>query len=147
MRQTNTKDESEDGSSAKNQITKNKDLWSFIANCNTDLFTMVPFSNISKSWALASWKVSKGSMWVLLLANTIKGCYILLVFQKNQHCSKKMKNPKILKKCKLYFLEIDDFMKIILQIFSKFWPTMKKRAPPDQNWAILNKFIDTIRES
>ena len=58
-----------------------------------------------------------------------------------------MKNPKILKKCKLYFLEIDDFMKIILQIFSKFWPTMKKRAPPDQNWAILNKFIDTIRES
>ena len=59
----------------------------------------------------------------------------------------KMKNPKILKKCKLYFLEIDDFMKIILQIFSKFWPTMKKRAPPDQNWAILNKFIDTIRES
>ena len=86
-------------------------------------------------------------MWVLLLANTIKGCYILLVFQKNQHCSKKMKNPKILKKCKLYFLEIDDFMKIILHIFSKFWPTMKKRAPPDQNWAILNKFIDTIRES
>ena len=31
-------------------------------------------------------------------------------------------------------------------IFTKFWQTKKKRAPPDQNWASLNKFIDKIRE-
>ena len=34
-------------------------------------------------------------------------------------------------------------MKIFPPIFRKFWPTMKKRVPPDQNMASLNK--DKIR--
>ena len=37
-------------------------------------------------------------------------------------------------------------MKNVPPTFPKFWPTMKERAPTDQNWASLKKFIDKIRE-
>ena len=33
------------------------------------------------------------------------------------------------------------FMKNFPPIFTKFWLTMKRRAPPDQNWASLNNLL------
>ena len=57
-------------------------------------YTIVSFSNLSKSWAPASWNVIEGSMWVSGGPYTIKGWNILLVFEKIvinniiQNCSK-----------------------------------------------------------
>ena len=42
-------------------------------------------------------------------------------------------------------MEIHYLMTNFPLIFTKFWLTMKKRAPPDQNWPSLNK-IDKIRQ-
>ena len=108
--------------------------------------TMVPFSNISTSWALASWKVFEGFIWVSGGPYTIKGCNILLVFQKIQNCSKNIEILKILKNVNFIFWKFMALWKIFPLIFTKFWPTKKKRAPPNQNWASSNKFIDKIRE-
>ena len=110
-----------------------------------DLNTMVPFSDISKSWAQASWKVFEASMWVTGGPYTIKGWNILFVFQKIKLIQKYGKS-KNCRKCKLYFFEIQDFLENILPIFPIFWPTVKKWAPTDQNWASSNKFTDKIRE-
>ena len=81
---------------------------------------MVPFSDLSKSWAQASWKVFEASMWVTGGPYTIKGWNILFVFQKIKIDPKNMENPKIVENVNFIFLKFMTFWKKFYQYFPYF---------------------------
>ena len=51
-----------------------------------------------------------------------------------------------MKKCKLYFLEIHDFMKKIFTNIYKMLANHEEKSSSVQNFASLNKLIDKIKE-
>ena len=130
---------------------------------------LVSSCKVSKAWALASRKVYEGSMWVSGGPYTIKGCNILLVFQKITYCSKNMKNLEIWKNVNFINLNNYNFLfEICADImpllilggkfpalwkchWMAFWGEKWNNNPKwIQQWIILsfeNRFSDRVTEN